>query len=195
MVFNVENDAAGLLGVSIQRGEKNQIIVLTQSGLINRIVEALGLEDTTGLEAPIEVAPLGKDLFGEEGNVAFNYLSVIGMMLYLSSHSRPDIQYAASQCACFSSNPKASHKAALKWIGRYLKETRGKGLVIGSAVEGFGIDCFVDADFAGLWASKAPNDPDCARSCTGFVITLCNCPIIWASKLQKEQSSSTMKAE
>eukprot|EP00957_Ditylum_brightwellii_P098160 7478654-Ditylum_brightwellii.AAC.1 len=74
------------------------------------------------------------------------------MMLYLSSHSRPDIQYAVLQCACFLSNPKASHQAALKQIGRYLKETQDKGLVIGSAVEGFDIDCFVDADFAGLWA-------------------------------------------
>eukprot|EP00957_Ditylum_brightwellii_P131539 10032617-Ditylum_brightwellii.AAC.1 len=167
MVFNIQNDAAGFLGVSIQRNEKNQTILLTQSGLIDRIIEALGLEDATGVESLTEVAPFRKDLFGEEGNAAFNYLSVIHMMLYLSSHSQLDIQYAVSQCACFSSNPKASHKAALKRIGRYLRETRGKGRLIVAAVEG-------------LWTSKKPDDPDCTRSCTGFVITLCNCPIIWA---------------
>eukprot|EP00957_Ditylum_brightwellii_P054159 4102122-Ditylum_brightwellii.AAC.1 len=116
-------------------------------------------------------------------------------MLYLSSYSQPDIQYAFLQCARFLSNLKASHKATLKWISRYLKETRDKGLVIGSVVDSFDIDCVVDADFAGLWASEALNDPDCARSCTGFVFTLYNCPFIWASKLQKEQSSSTMEAE
>eukprot|EP00957_Ditylum_brightwellii_P046386 3521044-Ditylum_brightwellii.AAC.1 len=195
MVFKVENNAAGFLGVSIKRNEKNQMIMLTQSGLIDRIVEALGLEDAMGLEAPVEVAPLRKDLFGDKGNATFNYLHMIGMMLYLSSHSQPDIQYAVLQCAHFLSNPKASHEAALKQIGRYLKETRNKGLVIGSVVDSLDINCFVDADFTGLWASEATDDPDYARSHTGFVITLCNCSIIWASKIQKEQSSSTMEAE
>eukprot|EP00957_Ditylum_brightwellii_P009338 706639-Ditylum_brightwellii.AAC.1 len=71
----------------------------------------------------------------------------------------------------------------------------GKRLAIGSAVDGFDIDCFVNADFAGLWASEVPDNPNCARSCTGLVITLCNCLIIWATKLQKDQSSSTVEAE
>eukprot|EP00957_Ditylum_brightwellii_P069831 5302600-Ditylum_brightwellii.AAC.1 len=83
MVFSIENNAAGFLGISIQRDEKNQTIVLTQSRLIDRIIEALGLGDATGVEAPTEVAPLGKDQFGEEGNVAFNNLS---------SHSVPASQ-------------------------------------------------------------------------------------------------------
>eukprot|EP00957_Ditylum_brightwellii_P154460 11754746-Ditylum_brightwellii.AAC.1 len=70
--------------------------------------------------------PLGKDLFGDEGHAAFNYLSIIGMMLYLSSHSQPETQYAVFQCVCFSSNPKVSHEAALKQIGTYLKGTQDK---------------------------------------------------------------------
>eukprot|EP00957_Ditylum_brightwellii_P082345 6261522-Ditylum_brightwellii.AAC.1 len=67
------------------------MIMLTQSGLIDIIIEALGLEDTMGVEAPAEVSPLRKDLFRDKGNAAFNYLSVIGVMLYLSSHSQPGI--------------------------------------------------------------------------------------------------------
>eukprot|EP00957_Ditylum_brightwellii_P017116 1290305-Ditylum_brightwellii.AAC.1 len=102
----------------------------TQSGLIDKIIEALGLEDAMGVEAPAEFAPLGKDLFGDKGNATFNYLSVTGMILYLSSHSQPDIQYAVLHCAHFSSNSKASHEAALKRISRYLKEMRNKGLTL-----------------------------------------------------------------
>eukprot|EP00957_Ditylum_brightwellii_P206380 15348130-Ditylum_brightwellii.AAC.2 len=142
-----------------------------------------------------EVAPIGKDLIGKEENTAFNYLCMIGMMLYQSCHSQPDIQYTESQCACFSSNPKASHIVVLKTIGKYLKGTQDKSLVTSKAANGFDIDYHVGANFTGLWTSKVPDDPDCARSCTDFVITLCVCPIIWASKLQKEQSSSTMEAE
>eukprot|EP00957_Ditylum_brightwellii_P035887 2719681-Ditylum_brightwellii.AAC.1 len=87
MVFNVENDASGFLGVPINIDEKNQTIMLTQSGLIDRILEALGLEDATLVEISSKDEPLGKDLQGEEGNATFNSLNMIRMMLYLSSYS------------------------------------------------------------------------------------------------------------
>eukprot|EP00957_Ditylum_brightwellii_P107024 8165995-Ditylum_brightwellii.AAC.1 len=161
------------LGVSIDRNAKDRMIALTQSGLIDRIINALGLKDVSATEVPSEVAPLGKDLLGKEGNAAFNHLSMIGMMF----------------------NSKASHEAALKIIGRYLKGTQGKGLVIGGTNNRFDIYCQVETNFSRLWTSESPYNPDCARSRTGFVITLCNCLIIWASMLQKEQSSSTMEAE
>eukprot|EP00957_Ditylum_brightwellii_P009439 712923-Ditylum_brightwellii.AAC.1 len=89
------------------------------------------------------------------------------MLLYLCNHSQPNIQYAVSQCACFSSNPKASHEAALKRIGRYLKGTRNKGIMVRSDMEGFNIEYFVDSDFASLWASESPDDPDGAVDLRG----------------------------
>eukprot|EP00957_Ditylum_brightwellii_P177141 13494342-Ditylum_brightwellii.AAC.1 len=73
------------------------------------------------------------------------------MMLYLSSHSSPDIQFAVLQCACFSNNPRTSHEKALKPIGQYLKGTQTKGLVISCSNPGFGVDCYVDSDFTDLW--------------------------------------------
>ena len=33
------------------------------------------------------------------------------------------------------------------------------------------MDCYTDADFAGLWGHGNPQDPICARSRTGFVVT------------------------
>ena len=57
------------------------------------------------------------------------------------------------------------------------------------------IDCYPDADFAGLWGHEHPQDPHCARSRTGYVITLAGCPILWVSKLQTEIALSTMEAE
>eukprot|EP00957_Ditylum_brightwellii_P198159 15098801-Ditylum_brightwellii.AAC.1 len=164
MIFNVENNNTGFLGKFIERNKKDQKITLMQSRRIDKFIEALGLEDVSAMELPSKVTPLGKDLFGKEVNAVFNYLSVIGMMLYLSSHSCPDTQFAVSQCTQFSSNPKASHKAALKRIGRYLKGMQGKGLVIRGAYNGFNVGYHMDADFAGLWASEPPDDQDCAQS-------------------------------
>jgi hypothetical protein len=65
---------------------------------------------------------LGKDIDGEKASGSINYLSVIGMLLYLE-HSHPDISFATHQCGRYTHSPKMSHKNALKNIGRYLKDT------------------------------------------------------------------------
>ena len=45
------------------------------------------------------------------------------------------------------------------------------------------VDYYADADFVGLWGHEDPQDPICARSRTGFVVTFANCPLLWVSKL------------
>jgi hypothetical protein len=61
----------------------------------------------------------------------------------------------------------------------------------------FKIDCYVDADFAGifLWGYEDTANPSCVKSRTGFVIFLMDCPVIWQSKLQTNIPTSTMEAE
>ena len=123
-----------------------------------------------------------------------NYASVVGMMLYLCGHSRPDISFAVHQCARYTFAPKRSHEKALIRIGRYLKGTADKGLTLQPTPD-LTLDCYPDADFAGLWNYESPHDPHCVRSRTGYLITLCNCPVIWVSKLQTAIALSTMEAE
>jgi hypothetical protein len=57
------------------------------------------------------------------------------------------------------------------------------------------IDCYVDADFAGLWPYEDKLDPSCVKSRTGFAICVANCPVIWSSKLQGDIATSTMETE
>jgi hypothetical protein len=115
-------------------------------------------------------------------------------MQCLSGHNRPDIAFAVRQCACFSSNPKRTRDAALKRIGRYLLQTRDRGLLL-NPMDSFEIECFVDADFAGLWSYEDPNDPACVRSRPGFVICICGCPFSWITRMQVTISLSTMESE
>ena len=61
--------------------------------------------------------------------------------------------------------------------------------------KGFKHDCYVDADFAGLYPVENSQDPISVRSCTGYVFLVANCPLLWASKLQTEIALSTMEAE
>ena len=38
--------------------------------------------------------------------------------------------------------------------------------------EDLSLDLYADADFAGLWASKHPEDPITAKNRTGYIITI-----------------------
>ncbi len=86
------------------------------------------------------------------------------------------------------------HEDALKRIGHYLKGTLTKGLILRPS-DDLKIDCYPDANFAGLWNRDNENDPHCVQSRTGYIICVSNCPVLWTSKLQTEIALSTMEAE
>ena len=114
--------------------------------------------------------------------------------MYLSSNSRPDIQYAVHQCARFTHFPKKSHEDAIHRLCRYLKGTKEKGLILKPS-DDLTLDCYVDADFAGLYYVEDHQDPVSVKSRTGYCLTLGGCPLIWVSKLQTEIALSTTEAE
>ena len=150
MALEVKQDAAGFLGVSLERDEKAGSVTLRQTGLIDRIIEALGVADLPGVDTPADTT-LGKDDFGDPPDCTFSYASVIGMLWYLYGHSRPDLGFAVSQCARFAFKPKRSHELALIRIGQYLVKTRTKGLTMKPLdPTNFQVDAYVDADFMGL---------------------------------------------
>jgi hypothetical protein len=188
-----EEEVAGFLGILIQRKEDGSIELL-QEGLIDRILVTLGLQDCRTSATPAESKTLGKDLDGEDCVEKWSYPSVVGMMMYLASNSCPDIAFAVHQCARFTHCPKRIHEIALKRIGRYLKATKEKGMIIWPT-DDLRLDLYVDADFAGLWNSEDANDPTGVKSRTGYVITLGGVPVLWGLKLQSEISLSTTEAE
>jgi len=92
MDLEQEDDAAGFLGVTLEQDPEMSLLEMKQTGLIKRIIEALGLDDgAKGKFIPSESKPLVKDINGELASGAFSYSSVVGMLLYLSGHTRPDI--------------------------------------------------------------------------------------------------------
>ena len=114
--------------------------------------------------------------------------------MFLSTNSRPDIAYAVNQCARFTHCPRNIHATAIKRILRYLKGTRTKGMTI-SPLNEFRVDCYVDADFAGLWNVEDEQDPVSVKSRSGHLITFMGCPLQWSSKLQTQIALSTMESE
>ena len=83
----------------------------------------------------------------------------------------------------------------MEQIGQYLKQTQDGGLVLKPTHNDLHVDCFIDANFAGLWLYEDKQDPSCVKSRTSFDICITNCPITWTSKLQPDITTSTMEAE
>ena len=202
MDLQVEDSVAGFLGVHIDRysetsedGKEIKFIRLLQTGLIDRIIMALGLDsNATGVKTPAPTDPLPRDLDGDPFDNRFNYASVVGMCMYLCNNSRPDLAFAVNQCSRHSHRPTMKHAEYLKRVGRYLLATRDKGMIF-SPSNSLKMDCYVDADFAGLYGHEHEQDPHCVKSRSGFVIFVGGCPILWSSKLQSEIACSTMEAE
>ncbi len=74
--------------------------------------------------------------------------------------------------------PKHYHELALKRIGRYLKQTSDRGMVMNPSIDICKIDAYPDADFAGMYGYEKPTDPSRVKSCSGFDITFANAPIL-----------------
>jgi hypothetical protein len=84
--LNIEDDVAGFLGILMQKKEDGSI-ELIQTGLIDRILKVMGLDDSHVKSTPSDVNALGKDDDGEPCSEPWSYASVVGMMMYLASNS------------------------------------------------------------------------------------------------------------
>ena len=156
-----------------------------QTGLIRKVLEAIGMEDCNGLPTPTKVeAIIGTYTNGSEAKRYWTNScdSFIGMMLYLASNTRPDISFSVHQCDWFTHNTKASQNTSVKRICRYLQGTKDNGIVFNPSKK-LVMVFYSGADFAGLWGHENPQGPICDRSRTGFVVTFSNCPLFWVSKL------------
>jgi hypothetical protein len=122
------------------------------------------MENTSSKTTPAATTPLGTDKFGGPFNEEWSYPAAVRILLYLSSHTRPDIQFAVHQVARFSYCPRKSHAQAV--ILQYLIGTRKHGTMFQPDLSK-GLDCYVDADFAGLWSYEDEQDLVSVKSCTG----------------------------
>jgi len=196
--FDIEDKGSlkDYLGVNVDYLPDGKI-KLSQPHLIDQILRDVGLTAKTRTQSTParSTVILQRDELGQPFDRSFHYRSVIGKLNYLEKTSRPDISYAVHQCARFSQDPRQSHAKAVIHLAQYLKGTRNEGIILDPKSDK-SLECYADADFAGNWnRSTATDDASTAKSRTGFVITLADCPIYWTSKLQTQIALSTTEAE
>jgi Reverse transcriptase (RNA-dependent DNA polymerase) len=193
-----EGELQDYLGIRFDR-RLDGSLKLTQPRMIERVLEIVGLKkddqhvklhDTPASEHKL----LDNDPHGAFRTQQWNYRSAVGCLSYLQAMIRPDITMAVQQCARFCNIPQREHEEAVKRICRYLLKTKDQGIILRSDRKR-GLECFVDADWAGSWQERSSNDPLSSHSRTGFVILYAGCPIIWGSKMQQLIALSTTEAE
>ena len=189
-----DGDFGQYLGIKFNVNSWDNTITMTQPGLIQKVIEAMGMSDCNANHTPAAQVCLGSDVDGPPMKEKWSYTSLVGMLLYLLTNTRPDIAYAVSQVVHFGSNPKQSHASTIKMIARYLAGTADKGTIF-TPNDNFKIDCYVDANFTGLHGQESENNPLSARSRTGYILFFCGCPLLWKSQLQIKMALSTFHVE
>ncbi|MBW0537860.1 hypothetical protein O181_077575 [Austropuccinia psidii MF-1] len=114
-----------------------------------------------------------------------NYLSKIGVLLYLAQATRPDLMYSVNYLACFSMNTTKAHCSALENLINYLRGTQNNSLKIKANDNWEGLETYVDANWGG----------EALRSQHGFIGFLWGSPVTWNSKRQTCVASLTCQAE
>ncbi|MBW0539772.1 hypothetical protein O181_079487 [Austropuccinia psidii MF-1] len=168
-----------LIGISINRS--NAGFKFSQPELIDKVI-SLQKSNVTA-KSPL---PMNCNLVSNTpSEMDKEYLKRIGMILYISQGSRPDVGYAVNYLARFSMGTDTTHWDALEHLIAYLRYTRLSGILISEKVASKELKCYVDANWGG----------EGDRSTQGFILFQgCN-PISWQSKRQATVASSTAQAE
>ncbi|XP_074271602.1 secreted RxLR effector protein 161-like [Silene latifolia] len=114
------------------------------------------------------------------------YLSAIGALMYLASHTRPDISFSVNLLARYSSSPTQRHWNRVKHLLRYLQGTSDMGLYYSNKCKTELVG-FADAGYIA--------DPHNGRLQTGYVFTCGNTPISWRSVKQTIAATSSNHTE
>ncbi|EJK58187.1 hypothetical protein THAOC_21711, partial [Thalassiosira oceanica] len=198
-ILTDEGNIDKFLGIDI-KNHNDGSFEMSQPHLIDRtlkyVIESASFPNAhvNAKLTPAAEKVLNKDADGLPRKNDWKYRTAVGMLTYLQGNTRPDISMPVHQTARFCEKPMRSHEKAITRICRYLLHSKDRGIVFKPDVSK-GLECYVDADFAGGWCQSDPHDASNIYSRTGFVIKYANCPIFWASKLQTEIALSTAESE
>jgi hypothetical protein len=181
------------LGIALERDRTHRTISLSQTALIDRIINQFGLKDASPVSTPMETGlHLSRRTHAPSTDAQRElmsrtpYRSLIGSLMYLAIGTRPDIAHAVQQLCRHLDCYGPIHWDAAKRVVRYLKGTRELKLVLGGDHPAQLLG-FTDSDFA--------NCPDTRRSVSGYCFTLGSGAITWSARQQKTVSLSTCEAE
>jgi len=178
-------EPAYFFGIHIERDGGARATRVHQRQYISSLVRRFGLEEDNPVHllmgAGAHLRKVGRYL---DADLTELYQELIGSPLYLSTNTRPDINFAAERLTQHGAAQTKEHLAAGEVVFRYLKGSAELRLCFTAAGELTG---FCDAEFAA--------DRDNMRSTSAMVFLCGRAAVARGSKLQSSVAASTSKAE
>jgi hypothetical protein len=190
-------EARFCVGIAISRNRADRTISISQTALIDRIIQQFGQADADPISTPMDPsvarsltrpspsdAPLSDTATYELARLP--YRSLIGSLMYLAIGTRPDISFAVARLCQFLDCYRRAHWNAAVRVVRYLKGTRLLALTLGGNP---------DLELVGFSDSSYADCPDTARSTMGYCFSVGGAIFSWSSRRQKTVTNSSCEAE
>ena len=178
------------LGMHIDRNRGERKMFVGQVRYATKVPERCNMESCHGCKTPMDTKLVLTKPDKDEISGVLEYQSLVGSLMYSMLGTRPDLAYAVSTLSKFNSETAEEHHAAAKRTLRYLKETKGYGLLYEGVTDRESFPeplCYMDSDWAG--------DTESRKSTGGYVFILCNAAVSWKTKKQTTISLSSTEAE
>ncbi|CAI5459239.1 unnamed protein product [Closterium sp. Yama58-4] len=177
------------LGLRITRDRARRTITLTQSHMVQQVLQRFGFTYSSPQSTPL---PTGHSLSAlpsdESVEPSGPYPKLVGCLMYLMTCTRPDLAYPLSILARYVApgRHRKEHMDAAKRVLRYLCSTSSMGLVLG------GRDRVV---LTGHSDASWADDQATQRSSQGYTFSLGSGSVSWRSTRSSSVLSSSCEAE
>lgn len=183
------------VGVTIEE-KMNKTVLLSQPDTIKKLsikfqeeLNHVRSSKTPTVAREVVMRPMAdKERIGLDLQDRFR--SGVGMLLWLTKHSRPDIANAVREASKVMDGATEAHYKYMLKIIKYVVETKTRKLKLQPEVIKQGewyLKAFSDSDYSG--------DKDTRKSVSGFMIYLMGAPVAWRSRSQKSVTLSSTEAE
>ncbi|CAI7841647.1 unnamed protein product [Closterium sp. NIES-54] len=177
------------LGLQITRDRAARTITLSQSHMVQQVLQRFELQHSTVQRTPLAVdhrltGPFPDESFEPSGP----YAELVGCLMYLMTFTRLDPAFPLSILAHFVApgRHRPVHWTAAVRVAKYLAMTSGVELVLGGRQ---------DVVLTGHCDSSYADDAKTQRSTQGYCFSLGSGAVSWRSTRSSSVSTSTAEAE
>ncbi|CAI7797712.1 unnamed protein product [Closterium sp. NIES-54] len=177
------------LGLQITRDIAARTITLSQSHMVQQVLQQLELQHSTVQRTPLPVdhrlsGPFPDEPFEPSGT----YAELVGCLMYLMTCTRPDLSFHLSILARFAApgRHRPVHWTAAMRVAKYLATTSGVRLVLGGTLP---------VVLTGHCDSSYADDAETHKSTQGYCFNLGSGAVPWRSTCSSSVLTSVAEAE
>ncbi|CAI5474019.1 unnamed protein product [Closterium sp. Yama58-4] len=177
------------LGLQITRDRARRTITLTQSHMVQQVLQRFGFTWSSAQATPLAIGHSLSALPSDESvEPSGPYPELVGCLMYLMTCTRPDLAYPLGLLARYVApgRHRKVHWDAAKRVLRYLCSTSGMGLVLGGRRE---------VVLTGHSDASWVDDLATQRSSQGYTFSLGSGSVSWRSTRSSSVLSSSCEAE